>query len=414
MSDLISFAHDLNNLVKAILKSECSTVARDASDARNTINTFSSKWLQEAELCMRETYGYDLYLQQLGETRWNSTHVCFASLLRVYSALEMLELKFRDKDDFPNKLRVFGRATFWNTLADAVRPLSYASFKLEKDENTMADVVVCYLDIFTGFSRSQYTSSNLNREVEKRWLQCEQPLMLLALFLHPAHKAPGKQLVDKRPLTSVGSLCRIGVYYFRRFNLSDDTTRLFEDLHWWNMGEDSTILLFAGFYLSPQVLALYAYGNAGSKLPTLAVAILSIVINTATCERYFSELALIHTAKRNRMDPEKARKLALVRKRVRENGCADSGGVSKRRRLTDPTERKRLRDRDDRFTCCNGENDMAFESVVGSGCALQFWPDVLCELESDDDPPVVLAVNNEDTATATTEAERFNIKVMEI
>ncbi|ETN12666.1 hypothetical protein PPTG_08746 [Phytophthora nicotianae INRA-310] len=394
MSDLISFAHDLNNLVKAILKSECSTVARDASDARNTINTFSSKWLQEAELCMRETYGYDLCLQQLGKTRWNSTHVCFASLLRVYSALEMLELKFRDKDDFPNKLRVFGRATFWNTLADAVRPLSYASFKLEKDENTMADVVVCYLDIFTGFSRSQYTSSNLNREVEKRWLQCEQPLMLLALFLHPAHKEPGKQLVDKRPLTSVGSLCRIGVYYFRRFNLSDDTTRLFENLHWYWLCTRTEM--------------------RGSKLPTLAVAILSIVVNTATCERYFSELALIHTAKRNRMDPEKARKLALVRKRVRENGCADSGGVSKRRRLTDPTERKRLRDRDDRFTCCNGESDMAFESVVGSGCALQFWADVLCELESDDDPPVVLAVNNADTATATTEAERFNIKVMEI
>ncbi|ETM52028.1 hypothetical protein L914_04246 [Phytophthora nicotianae] len=343
---------------------------------------------------MRETYGYDLCLQQLGETRWNSTHVCFASLLRVYSVLEMLELKFRDKDDFPNKLRVFGRATFWNTLADAVRPLSYASFKLEKDENTMADVVVCYLDIFTGFSRSQYTSSNLNREVEKRWLQCEQPLMLLALFLHPAHKEPGKQLVDKRPLTSVGSLCRIGVYYFRRFNLSDDTTRLFENLHWYWLCTRTEM--------------------RGSKLPTLAVAILSIVVNTAICERYFSELALVHTAKRNRMDPEKARKLALVRKRVRENGCADSGGVSKRRRLTDPTERKRLRDRDDRCTCCNGENDMAFESVMGSGCALQFWPDVLCELESDDDPPVVLAVNNEDTATATTEAERFNIKVMEI
>jgi hypothetical protein len=41
-----------------------------------------------------------------------------------------------------------------------------------------------------------------------------------------------------------------------------------------------------------------------SKLPELALTILSIAVNTATCERLFSELALILTPRRNRMSIE--------------------------------------------------------------------------------------------------------------
>ncbi|KAE9262837.1 hypothetical protein PR003_g33389 [Phytophthora rubi] len=212
-------------MVKAVLKSEYATVTKNASDAVNAINASSSKWLVEVQQCMRDTYGYELCLQQLCETRWNSMHACFASLLRVRSAMEMLELKFRKDSELPSKVRVFGQVSFWDTLADAeqvIRPLVFASLKLQRDENTMADVVVCHLDIFAGFSKRPYAGNNLVREVEKRWRQCEQPLMLLALFLHPAHKEAGKKLLNKTALTSVGSLCRIGVYYFRRFKLGED------------------------------------------------------------------------------------------------------------------------------------------------------------------------------------------------
>ncbi|KAG3114971.1 hypothetical protein PI125_g5975 [Phytophthora idaei] len=37
-------------------------------------------------------------------------------------------------------------------------------------------------------------------------------------------------------------------------------------------------------------------------LPKLAMRVLSIAVNTATCERLFSGLGAIHTAKRNRLD----------------------------------------------------------------------------------------------------------------
>ncbi|KAF4145460.1 hypothetical protein GN958_ATG05356 [Phytophthora infestans] len=89
------------------------------------------------------------------------------------------------------------------------------------------------------------------------------------------------------------------------------------------------------------------------------------------------------------MSPEKARKLALVRKKVREfDAERDASQSNKATRLIDPTERTRLRDRDDRFECCEPEEDAGVESVVGPDTAFEYWRSVLCELEGDDDPPI--------------------------
>ncbi|ETM36195.1 hypothetical protein F441_17612 [Phytophthora nicotianae CJ01A1] len=113
------------------------------------------------------------------------------------------------------------------------------------------------------------------------------------------------------------------------------------------------------------------------------------------------------------MDPEKAKKLALVRKRVRENECSDTGSVSKRRRLTDPTERTQLRNRNDRFLCY-AVSDSGYKSVVGSDRAVNYWTGVLYELEGDDDPPVVLHMNTQNAVAAKPDAERFSKKLAEI
>ncbi|KAF4139238.1 hypothetical protein GN958_ATG11598 [Phytophthora infestans] len=89
------------------------------------------------------------------------------------------------------------------------------------------------------------------------------------------------------------------------------------------------------------------------------------------------------------MSPEKARKLALVRKKVREfDAERDACQSDKATRLIDPTERTRLRDRDDCFECCKPEEDAGVERVVGPDTAFAYWRSVLCELEGDDDPPI--------------------------
>jgi hypothetical protein len=68
--------------------------------------------------------------------------------------------------------------------------------------------------------------------------------------------------------------------------------------------------------------------------------VLSVCVNTATCERLFSEWGLIHSARRNRLDPEKVKQLSVVRAKVRAKNrsdlvCSDPAAS----RVVDPTER---------------------------------------------------------------------------
>lgn len=58
--------------------------------------------------------------------------------------------------------------------------------------------------------------------------------------------------------------------------------------------------------------------RAGTNLPNLAIAVLSIAANTATCERHFSEVGRVHTATRNCLKPDKANKSAAMRQAVRD------------------------------------------------------------------------------------------------
>ncbi|KAE9055534.1 hypothetical protein PF007_g32289, partial [Phytophthora fragariae] len=91
---------------------------------------------------------------------------------------------------------------------------------------------------------------------------------------------------------------------------------------------------------------------------------------------------------------------------------------AKRKRLTDPTERTRLQDRDDRFSHHETtDNDSDSESVSNPDRALEYWSEVLCELEGDDDPPVTPDDNSDhgnatqvDAAAAAQAERRFNEK----
>jgi hypothetical protein len=50
---------------------------------------------------------------------------------------------------------------------------------------------------------------------------------------------------------------------------------------------------------------------------------LSVVTNTATCERLFSKLVQIHTARRNRLKLDKVKKLSIVRQVIRKKNAIE-------------------------------------------------------------------------------------------
>jgi hypothetical protein len=58
-------------------------------------------------------------------------------------------------------------------------------------------------------------------------------------------------------------------------------------------------------------------------LARLALVILSIVTNKATCERLFFELVQIHTARRNRLKLDKVKKLNIAHQVVRKKNAIE-------------------------------------------------------------------------------------------
>jgi hypothetical protein len=83
-------------------------------------------------------------------------------------------------------------------------------------------------------------------------------------------------------------------------------------------------------------------GNA-SLLPRLAIAILSFAVNTATCERLFSELGLIDTAMRNQMCSKKALQIHAIRKhgrdKAKQNPLRQTEPINHVKRIIDAREK---------------------------------------------------------------------------
>lgn len=72
-----------------------------------------------------------------------------------------------------------------------------------------------------------------------------------------------------------------------------------------------------------------SYGR--NILVNFAVRILSIVTNSASCERAFSEFGIIHTKRRNRLSEEKVHKTTLVKMDLRRDQ-ANAGLLQTRKR----------------------------------------------------------------------------------
>ncbi|POM81360.1 LOW QUALITY PROTEIN: Hypothetical protein PHPALM_683 [Phytophthora palmivora] len=171
------FAHDVNNLVKAVLRSSFSDVAAQAATTVKTLNASTSKWLSRARKLMQRVYGKHVGLRTLCKTRWNSMQGCFASFLRVQSAVQLLFRQHRNDSNVPENLRVFAEAI--------IAPLSYASYCLQRDQNTVGDIVLSLRDIYKGFKQHLVRHDELLESFEYRWAQIEQPLFMLGFGLHP-------------------------------------------------------------------------------------------------------------------------------------------------------------------------------------------------------------------------------------
>jgi hypothetical protein len=102
------------------------------------------------------------------------------------------------------------------------------SFRLQRDQNTMADIVMNYGTIFLAFYNHP-ENVLLVPCIENRWHDCEQPLFILAFFLHPRHCSTFKKIADETPLTSLGQFCKFAIFYYTRF-IDEDIGQLHDEV----------------------------------------------------------------------------------------------------------------------------------------------------------------------------------------
>ncbi|POM75627.1 LOW QUALITY PROTEIN: Hypothetical protein PHPALM_7248 [Phytophthora palmivora] len=222
----VCIVHDMNNLVKSILRLKS---FRRVSKQAQSVVIFECFYCQMATTSLRN-HGFNvrkilsLRDPMLNQVELKARLFCFSP-----STLRMFAVKYRDDA----ALSVLEGDEIWMFLKDVERvinPICFASYKLQSNENTLADVVIVFRDLYENFSRSGY-SGDLLKLVEARWAACEQPLFMLTIYLHPACYLDAVRLVDTK-VSGHASICKIAGYYHVR-RLGGDPSTLSRELDDW-------------------------------------------------------------------------------------------------------------------------------------------------------------------------------------
>ncbi|KAI9919574.1 hypothetical protein PsorP6_017535 [Peronosclerospora sorghi] len=186
-------------------------------------------------------------------------------------------------------------------------------------------------------------------------VEYEQHLYLLAYFLHPHFLLEAKNFPNSE-FTSPHFLSDVAIFYYKRL-IDEDYGLLRSQFFRWLHGTLTSVAPddFPTYHEYWEFLKADPEIKYNS-IATIALVILSISINSATCERLFSEWGHIHTARRNRMNSQTTKKIGVVRAAVREKDrkeiIASRMGSQKKdmttreqyiSRIVDPPERERSR-----------------------------------------------------------------------
>ncbi|POM72712.1 Hypothetical protein PHPALM_10535 [Phytophthora palmivora] len=147
MSIIMSTGFKVNILVAAVI---------------NAINASSAKWFGHLSDLQKQVYGKKRVLILLCLTRWNSMLDYFASLLRSKRALAILKVQHGSSDCWPSSLKLLDNQKFGS-----------APFRLQREENTLTDVVVSRSQIYRKFATYDRYGNALIECVERRWENCE-------------------------------------------------------------------------------------------------------------------------------------------------------------------------------------------------------------------------------------------------
>jgi hypothetical protein len=182
-------------------------------------------------------------------TRWTTHYVAFVRLINLKDALEFAVLSDRkciisaqvgaaksteaerlkaEAEEFCDLIK--DELRFWNPLNQVVQdlePVCYSTNINQKDSTRADTVLLTIVGIYFHFAShpDDEVRVEMLRRIEKQWDNCDQPLFLLALILHPFENTtcfgPRSNFDHYQCLELVVYVCPIHCLYFIT---SDPTT----------------------------------------------------------------------------------------------------------------------------------------------------------------------------------------------
>lgn len=241
---------------------------------------------------------------------------------------------------------------FWYDIEGILsmfRPFAVSLDILQSNHARLVDIVHQFSTITYMFTTTTnpYVASLPRRDItefirrlERRWYQWEQPLLLLAKFFHPSRLAnvnTEAELVhfQESSRINITTLSELAAYYYEAWtgiqarNMKHQISKYYLRRSPFDNNE-------ADDFRDDMVLYWDMIANDHQEFEELcfvARRLQIIGVNSASCERLFSDMGYIHSKRRNRLSFEKVLHIAQVRSNLKKKRQMEQmSGVSKRGR----------------------------------------------------------------------------------
>ena len=319
-------AHGLNLIFGDLIKLE--TLAEIVNNAKSIAKEFKSKhMLVDMFLKVQNEEKVHISLKLPAKTRWGSTLICLDSVqqnkhvLRKLVVSEMSESTNLSRDI----KKVILDDVFWENneiMVQLLKPLFVAITNLEADKPNLADVYKIYHDVESKM-KDELSSSPFTAEeqikvddiFEKRRDFCIHIVHKAAYLLDPRYH--GDLLSGDERVDAIEYICKLAENLaFCEVNVNED--KIQENVAYYCAKEG----FYSKSFLWQNVanISPTAWWNgfcANQELCKIASKILNLPSTTAAVERSFSTYANIHTAKRNKLSNDRARKLVFISQNIK-------------------------------------------------------------------------------------------------
>ncbi|EUC57191.1 NUDIX domain protein, partial [Rhizoctonia solani AG-3 Rhs1AP] len=247
--------------------------------------------------------------------------------------------------------------SFWMKLAELklyLEPLAIAANVSQAPTTRLDHVLIELGRLYYTFSKFAFNPAIIKcvlESLERRWGKADQDAFILAVFLNPFIRA--RLFNPRNTLLNRWGLYGIVKRVFRRVFRQENDLELHEafndyyesrnEFHpdRWPYEEvqascDRTGKPFNMLEVWTGILPYNAPNAGRHQLAYLATHILSIVANSAGCERLFSEMGNIHTKRRNRLAYNKVFDTAVVRMDLKRKHAAEGLTRSRLKRQFGP------------------------------------------------------------------------------